>query len=119
MAFKIGKEAIELESESAGALREWNDWRWFMDPRHTRLVEQLNQRIDVGDITLNKRLIVQNQNMLARYLAEHGDATKFRAVGIYRPLGRVGELWHLDMGLGYIRGNFQVINEDEYEAMQQ
>ncbi|WOH00324.1 hypothetical protein DCAR_0519683 [Daucus carota subsp. sativus] len=119
LAFKIGKDAIELETKATDALREWDDWRWFTDPRHTRLAEQLNQRISVGALTLNKRVIVPNQNMLARYLAEHGATTKLRAVRIYRPFGRISELWHLDMGLGYIGGNFQVVDEDEYEAMQQ
>ena len=82
-------------------------------------MELLNQRISVGKITLNKKVIFQNKNMLARYLVEHGADTKSKAVGIYRPLGRISELWHLDMGLGYIGGNFQVVDEDEYEAMQQ
>lgn len=32
--------------------------------------------------------------------------------------GRVKELWMLDMGLGPIHGNYQVVSEKEYEMMQ-
>ncbi|WOG81936.1 hypothetical protein DCAR_0101094 [Daucus carota subsp. sativus] len=119
LAFQIGEKALELESESAAAIQEWDDHRWFTDPRHSRMVEQLNQRLSVGRIHLVKRVVVESQNMLARYLAEDGAATKFRVVRMKRPFGRVRELWHLDMGLGFIGGNFGVVNEEEYAALQQ
>ena len=83
------------------------------------MVEQLNQRVSIGKLQLVKRVVVPSQNMLARYLAEDGAATKFRVVRMRRPFGRVRELWHLDMGLGFIGGNFSVVDEDEYVAMQQ
>ncbi|KAL1805421.1 hypothetical protein ACET3Z_028489 [Daucus carota] len=33
--------------------------------------------------------------------------------------GRVSELWHLDMGLGFIGGNFMVLDEDDYLQLQE
>lgn len=62
----IRENVIELETEAGEALREWDNWRWFIDPRHPRVVEQLNQRLSVGNINLNKREIAPSQNRLAR-----------------------------------------------------
>ena len=83
------------------------------------MVEQLNQRVSISKLQLVKRVVAPSQNMLARYLAEDGEATKFRVVRMHMPFGRVSELWHLDMGLGFIGGNFAVVDEDEDAAMQQ
>lgn len=64
-------------------------------------------------------MAIESQNLLARYLAEDGAATKTRTVCVYRLFGRVSELWHLDMGLGFVGDGFMVIDEDEYPAQQQ
>lgn len=90
-----------------------------MDPRHINVVQQLNQRLTDPHLVLRRRLAVESQNRLARFLVEDGAATKTRVVRVYRAFGRVSELWHLDMGLGFIGGNFMVIDEDEYLAQQQ
>ncbi|KAL1808033.1 hypothetical protein ACET3Z_025023 [Daucus carota] len=79
MAFKLRENAIEKETESAAALQEWEDHRWFTDPRHTRMVEQLNQRVSIGRLHLVKRVIAPR----------------------------------------FIGGNFIVVDEDEYEVLQQ
>ncbi|WOH11180.1 hypothetical protein DCAR_0830659 [Daucus carota subsp. sativus] len=118
LAFKLRRRRIELETEAAEALREWDDWRWFVDPRHTSLVPQLNRRVRLGRLVLRKRTVDASQNALARYLAEDGAATRFAPVRIYEPFGRVSELWHLDMGLGLVAGNFMVVDEEDYEAQQ-
>ena len=95
---------MELETESADALRKWVDWRWFIDPRHSRVIQQLDQRRTDPNLLLRRRRIVESQKRLARYLSEHGAATRTRAVRVYGTFGRVSEIWHLDMGLGFIGG---------------
>lgn len=117
LAFKIGRNRLELETESREALRDWDDWRWYVDQRHAGVIQQLNQRLKDRSLVLRKKQIRASQNQLARYLAEDGAASKSSAVCMYRPFGRVSELWHLDMGLGFIGGNFQVLDEDEYLLM--
>lgn len=119
LAHVIRENVVELETESADALQEWADWRWFIDPRHPRVIQQLIQRSRDPNLLLRRRRIMESQNRLARYLAEHGAATRTRAVRVYGTFGRVSELWHLDMGLGFIGGQFMVIDEDEYLAQQQ
>ena len=92
LAFKIGRNRLELETESREALRDWDDWRWFVDHRHRGVIGQLNQRLKDRNLILRKRQIRASQNNLARYLAENGAETKFRAVRMYRTFGRVSEL---------------------------
>lgn len=110
---------MELETESAEALREWSDWRWFVDPKHSNVVQQLIQRTRDPNLLLRRRAVVESRNRLARFLVEDSAATKTRAVRVYGTFGRVSELWHLDMGLGFVADQFMVINEDDYLALQQ
>lgn len=119
LAHKIRENAVELETEASEVLREWRDWRWFVDPRHSGVVPQLIQRTRDPTLVLRRRVVVESQKRVARFLAEDGAATKAKAVRVYRSFGRVSELWHLDMGLGFIGGGFMVIDEDEYLAQQQ
>lgn len=78
LAHKIGENSVELETESKEAIRDWDDWRWFIDNRHAGVVHQLNQRLKDRTLTPRKRAMRAIQNQLARYLAEDGAATKFR-----------------------------------------
>ncbi|KAL1826332.1 hypothetical protein ACET3Z_004744 [Daucus carota] len=119
LAHKIGANAVEHETEASEALREWSDCRWFVDPRHSGVVQQHIQRTRDPTLVLRRRVVVESQKRVARFLAEDGVATKTRAVRVYRSFGRVSELWHLDIGLGFIGGGFMVIDEDEYLAQQQ
>ena len=66
--------------ESADALREWADWRWFVDPRHPNVIQQLNQRLRGPNLLLRRRAVVESRNRLARFLAEDGAATKTRSL---------------------------------------
>ena len=97
---------LELDTEDAEAMMEWENWRWFVDPRHNRVMEQLNGRLRNKNLKLRKRIVGASQNQLARYFAEDATTTKFSPVRIFRPSGRVGELWHLDMGLGFAGEGF-------------
>ena len=89
-----------------------DDWRWYVDPRHNGVIQQLNQRVRDRILVLRKRVVVERQNLLVRYLAEDEAGRQQPSSGQYGSSGPL-ELWHLDMGLGFIRGNFQVIDEDE------
>lgn len=80
LAHKFRENAVELETESVDALREWTDWRWFMDHRHSNVIQQLNQRLSDPNLLLRRRTAVESKNRLARYLAEDGATTKTRAV---------------------------------------
>ncbi|WOG82405.1 hypothetical protein DCAR_0101569 [Daucus carota subsp. sativus] len=100
LSHRIRKNLVELETESEKALREWDDWRWYVDPCHNRVIQQLNQRVRDRSLVLRKKSMVESQNRLARYLAEDGAATKFRQIQIFRPFERVTD-------------------EDEYQQLQQ
>ena len=93
LAFNIRENAIKLDTEADEVMREWDDWRWFINPRHPRIVEQLNQRLSVGNINLNKREIASSQNRLARYFAEDGAA---RSSVQFVSIGRLEEFESYD-----------------------
>ncbi|WOH14735.1 hypothetical protein DCAR_0934257 [Daucus carota subsp. sativus] len=61
-------------------MTEWKNWRWFVDPRHNRVIEQLNRRLRDKNLKVRKRIVNASQNQLARYLAEDAVATKFSPV---------------------------------------
>lgn len=66
LAHKIRENAVELETESADALREWADWRWFVDPRHSNVVQQLNQRLRDPNLLLRRRAIVESRKQASQ-----------------------------------------------------
>lgn len=87
-----------------------------MDP-NAGLIQQLEQRKKDPRLVLRINVVSQNENRLARWLAEDGAQNRTRMVLFRRLFGRVKELWMLDLGLGPIAGDFQVVSEEEYEAM--
>lgn len=92
-AFEQRENQLQLETEDVEAMTEWKNWRWFVDPRHNRVIEQLNRRLRDKNLKVRKRIVNASQNQLARYLAEDAVATKFSPVRIFRPFGRVGEIY--------------------------
>ncbi|WOG91988.1 hypothetical protein DCAR_0311244 [Daucus carota subsp. sativus] len=115
MAFLEGEEKVELESDNAGAVKEWEEWMWDYDRNHENVIQQLNQRKTDPNLSLVVRAVEPSQNALARYLAHMGSLQRTRLVIIRRLFGEVKELWSLDMGLGTTKGNFEAMSEEEYE----
>lgn len=107
-----------MQTEVEAALREREEWKWFVYIRHERVVQQLNQRLTDENLVLRKRVIVESENRLVRYLTEDGATNSNSSVRIYRPFGRVRELWHLNMGLGFIGKGFMLMDEEDYEEQQ-
>lgn len=77
---------------------------------------QLKQRDK--NLMLRKRVIVESENRLVRYLAEDGATNRDSLVWIYRPFGRMRQLWHLNMGVGFIGKGFMLVDEEDYEEQQ-
>ena len=115
MAFLEGEEKVELESDNPEAIKEWEEWKWFHDPNHANVIQQLNQRKSDPNLSLVVRAVEPSQNALARYLAQMGSLQRSRLVIVRRLFGEVKELWMLDMGLGTSKGNFDTMSEEEYE----
>ena len=105
--FLENEECVELESDNWEAIKEWDEYKWFHDPNHANVIQQLNQRKEDPNLTLVVRPIDSSQNALARYLAEVGSWQCLRLVVIRRLFGEVKELWMLDMGLGTSKGEFR------------
>ena len=79
--------------------------------------EQLNQRLK--NMVLRKRVSVESQYRPVWYLTEDDATNNDTPLRIYKPFGRVRKLWHLDMGLGYVREGFMLVDEVDYETQQQ
>lgn len=58
-------------------------------------------------------MVDQEDNMLAAYLEEYGANNWKQMVIIEEPFGRVEELWHYDMGLGYFGPRFRATLQGE------
>ncbi|KAK1385311.1 hypothetical protein POM88_023046 [Heracleum sosnowskyi] len=108
-----------LETESADAVREWNEWRWFHDENNWRVIQQLDKRKHDRKLRLHFDVIQETQNSLAAFLAVDGAHNRTRLVVFRRPFGRVREIWHLDMVLGLAIENFDLIEEEDYLELQQ
>lgn len=108
-------ELEELESDNKEAVKEWEEWKWYSDPNHENVIQQLNQRKSDPNLTLVVRAVKESQNALARYLAHVGSQQRTRLVVICRLFVQVKELWSLDMGLGTCQGKFETMSKDEYE----
>lgn len=116
-AFFEDENLIILEIDNATGVKEWEDWKWFLDPNHAGLIQQLEQRKRDPNLVLQVRVVSQSENRLARWLAYDGAHNRTRVVLYFRLFGRVKELWMLDMGLGPIHGDYQVVSEEEYEFL--
>lgn len=77
------------------------------------ILQQLNQRRADKNFIGEVRLVDQADNMLAAYLAEYGARNWKEMVIIEEPFGRVEELWHYDMGLGYFGPRFRAVLQGE------
>lgn len=118
-AYYKDKHNVVLETEHEDAYNEWENWKWFVDDRHRSVVDQLNQRKKDKRLKLQVSIVRESQNMLARYLAEDGALNRTAPVLFRRNFGRVRELWHLDMGLGWVGEGFDLVEEDQYLQQQQ
>lgn len=58
-------------------------------------------------------MVDREDNLLAVYLAEYGASHWKEMVIIEEPFGRVEELWHYDMGLGYFGPRFRAALQGE------
>lgn len=69
-AFLKDENKMELETDNLEALKEWEDWKSFLDPNHTKVIEQLEQR--KGDRNLKQlvRPIGESKNAVTRCLAQ-------------------------------------------------
>lgn len=63
---------VELETDNAEVLKEWEDWRWFISHNHSKVIQQPEQRKKDPSLTLRVKLISVDENKLARYLAIDG-----------------------------------------------
>ena len=95
-----GKHNVILETESGDAVREWEDWRSFIDPRYSDVIKSLVKRTDDERLELEVSVVTESSNQLARYMAIDGAVNRTVAVMFTRPFCRVRDLWHRDMGLG-------------------
>ncbi|KAL1828825.1 hypothetical protein DCAR_0208086 [Daucus carota subsp. sativus] len=114
-----GKHKVILETESGDAVREWQDWRWFINPSYSDVIESLVKRTDDERLELEVSVVTESSNHLARYLAIDGAVNRSVAVMFTRPFGRVRDLWHRDMGLGTTEFGFDLYTEEEYRKMQE
>lgn len=96
-------------------------WNWYNSsvlgglPIYVEILHQLNQRKADKNFKNHVRLVDEEDNMLAAYLARHGAERWNRMVVIREMFGRTRELWMLDMGLGTDEEIFQVVFEEEMD----
>ncbi|KAL1820697.1 hypothetical protein ACET3Z_015566 [Daucus carota] len=117
--FYVGKHNVILETESGDAVREWQDWRRFINPSYSDVIKSLVKRTDDERLELEVSVVTESSNQLARYLAVDGAANRSVPVMFTRPFGRVRDLWHIDMGLGTTDFGFDLYTEEEYRKMQE
>lgn len=112
-AFYEDENCIQLKTDNHEAVKEWEDWRWFLNPILTKVIQQLEQRKKDLNLTLEIKTMNESENRFAMYLAVDG-AQKSRLLLFRRSFGRVRvrELWHLDMGLGPTQARFEIAVED-------
>lgn len=113
----VDVDRVELETDTTDALKEWEDWKWFIGPNHSKLIQQLKQRKKDPNLSLEVRVVEPSQNLLVRYLVVDGSHNRTHMVLFREMSGRVREIWVWDMGLGKNGGDFGVLTEDEYDAM--
>ena len=51
-AFIGDEHMVELETDNLKAIKEWDEWKWFHDPNHEIVIQQLNQRKSDANLTL-------------------------------------------------------------------
>ncbi|KAL8156801.1 hypothetical protein AgCh_001781 [Apium graveolens] len=115
-AFLDDYKVIELETDNVEAFWEWSDSMINGVPQeHEFVVRQLNTKKADENYDLMLRIVDENANSLARYVARYG-ATHFDRMVIFSNLfGRVCEIWHHDIGLGPVGVQFVPILEVDLE----
>lgn len=78
-------------------------------------MQHLNQRKADKNFKIHVRLVDEEDNTLATYLARHEAENYKQMVAIREIFGRVRELWMQDMGLGSDEERFQVVFEEELD----
>lgn len=39
-AFLKDESKVKLETDNLKALKEWEDWKWFLNPNHVKVIQQ-------------------------------------------------------------------------------
>ena len=85
----LGLRESYCEDEQKDAMKEWDDWGWFVDNKHPWVVSQLNQRLGDKRLILKKTVIRVSRCRLARFLAKDGASTRTSHVEFRRAFRRV------------------------------
>lgn len=91
-AFFGNEHLVILETDYIEAVKEWDDWRWYLDPNHAGLIQQLEQRKKDPRLVLWINVVSQSENIMARWLAEDGAQNRTLMVLFRRLFRRVKEL---------------------------
>lgn len=51
------KNMVKLKIDFPDALKEWKDWKWFLDPNHSRIIEQIEQRKKDSNLILHVNVV--------------------------------------------------------------
>lgn len=112
-SFLEGENMVILETDNQEAIQEFEDRRWFFDPNYAGLIQQLEHRKKDLNLVLKVSVTSTSENRLSRYLARDEAANRTRLVVFRKIFAQVREIWTLDMGLGPITGQFEVLTEDD------
>ena len=104
----------ELETGSAVAMKEWDDWGWFVDNKHPWVVSQLNQRLGDKRLILRKTVIRVSRYRLARFLAKDGASTSTSHVVFRRAFRRVRKSRAWTWCWSGLVINFELVEEVDY-----
>lgn len=115
--FVEGENLIILETGNSDAIKEWEDWKWYLDPNNKGLIQHFEQRNKDPNLVLKVNVVSASENLLACYLPHDGVEKRTRLMLFRRMFGRVKEIWMLDMRLGPCEGDFGAPGEDEYDDL--
>lgn len=51
------EDMVELETDNHDGIKEWQDCKWFLDPNHSRIIQQLEQRKNDPNLTLRVKVV--------------------------------------------------------------
>lgn len=51
------EDMVELETDNHDGIKEWEDCKWFLDPNHSRIIQQLEQRKNDPNLTLRVKVV--------------------------------------------------------------
>lgn len=117
VAFLEGDNLVILETNNPDTIKEWEDWKQYLNPNNKGLIQQFEQRKNDLNLVLKVNVVSASENLLARYLAHNLAANRIRLVLFRRMFGRMRQIWMLDMGLGLYEGDFRALTEDEYDDL--